>query len=57
MAGDIEPVGVTSLTQDQLAPKRRQEENEIIKRKNFEEKVKINDENNTSGGLLVVKTS
>ena len=48
---------MTSLTPDQLAPKRRQEENEIIKRKNFEQKVKIDDESNTAGGLLVVKTS
>ena len=56
MIGQIEPVAITTLTPEQLAPKRRQEENELIKRKNFEQKIKIDDEDNVSGGL-VVKTS
>ena len=56
LIGKIEPVAITTLTPEQLAPKRRQEENELIKRKNFEQKIKIDDEDNVSGGL-VVKTS
>ena len=55
--GEIEPVSVTSLTQEHLAPKSRQEQNELIKKKHFEQKIKINGESESSGGLLVVKTS
>ena len=56
LSGAIEPLAVTTLRADQLAPRSRQEQMEQQIRYNFESKIKLNDDADSAAGVMVVKT-
>ena len=56
ISGQVEPLSVTSLRPDQLAPKQRQEQMEFQMKQYFDSKVKISNEDDAAAGSMIMKT-